>query len=51
MTLANATVLHAHFRKIGRLDKALQLEKRYPELAAKPEPKKENGKKPTGRTK
>ena len=49
MTLKNAEVLHAHFLKIGRHDKALQLEARYPSLI-KPEPelkqeKKKHGKK------
>ena len=40
MTLANAKVLYAHFKAIGREVEALQLESRYPELV----PKKRGGK-------
>ena len=32
MTLSNAKVLYKHFKEIGRLDAAKQLEERYPEL-------------------
>jgi len=35
MTLDNAMVLHAHFLTIGRLDKAAELEVRYPSLKEK----------------
>lgn len=42
MTLANAKVLYAHFKEIGREAEAKDLERRFPEL--KEEPKEEPAK-------
>lgn len=39
MTLANAKVLHAHLKKIGRTADLLSIERRYPKLAEKLEEK------------
>ena len=38
MTLANAIVLHKHFKAIGREVEAAQLERRHPELKKKSSP-------------